>query len=38
MENSVHSSVLTSKDTWDLEDRGVKARGLSEGVEGSWRD
>jgi hypothetical protein len=26
------------KDAWDLEARGVTARGLSDCVEGSWRD
>jgi hypothetical protein len=33
MKNSVHSSVHTLKDTWDL-----GARGLSDCVEGNWRD
>jgi hypothetical protein len=26
------------KDTWDLGARGIRARGLSDCVEGSWRD
>jgi hypothetical protein len=38
MENSVHSSIHTSKDTWNLGARGIRARGLSDYVEGSWRD
>jgi hypothetical protein len=33
MKNSVYSEVHTLKDTWDL-----GARGLSDYVEGSWRD
>jgi hypothetical protein len=32
-ENAVHSRVYDLKDTWDL-----AARGLSDCVEGSWRD
>jgi hypothetical protein len=28
----------TFKDTWDLGARGIRARGLSDCVEGSWRD
>jgi hypothetical protein len=26
------------KDKWDLGARGIRARGLSDCVEGSWRD
>jgi hypothetical protein len=28
----------TLEDTWDLGARGIKARGLSDCVEGSWRE
>jgi hypothetical protein len=38
MKNSVHSWVHILKDTWDLGARGIRARGLSDCVEGSWRD
>jgi hypothetical protein len=38
MKNSIHSRVHTLKHTWDLGARGVRARGLSDCVEGSWRD
>jgi hypothetical protein len=38
MKNSVDSWVHTLKDTWDLGARGIRARGLSDCVEGSWRD
>jgi hypothetical protein len=33
MKNSVHNSVHILKDTWHL-----GAKGLSDCVEGSWRD
>jgi hypothetical protein len=34
------SSHLTAyfKNTWELGARGIRARGLSDYVEGSWRD
>jgi hypothetical protein len=38
MKNSVYGWVYTLKDTWDLEARGIRASGLSDCVEGSWRD
>jgi hypothetical protein len=38
MKNHVPSSVYTVKDTWDLGPTGIRARGLSDCVEGSWRD
>jgi hypothetical protein len=38
MKNCVLSYVHTLKDTWDLGARGIRARGLSDFVEGSWRD
>jgi hypothetical protein len=37
-ENSVDSSVLTLKDTWDLGVSATRERDLSDCVEGSWRD
>jgi hypothetical protein len=30
--------LSTLKDTWDLGARGIRARGLSDCVESSWRD
>jgi hypothetical protein len=38
MKNAVHSRVHTSKDRWDLGRRRIRSRGLSDCVEGSWRD
>jgi hypothetical protein len=40
MKNEKFSSQLstTSKDARDLGARGIRARGLSDCVEGSWRD
>jgi hypothetical protein len=38
MKDSVHSSICTLKDTWDLGARGIRVTGLSDCVEGSWRD
>jgi hypothetical protein len=38
MKNSIHSWVHTLKDRWDLGTTGIRARGLSDSVEGSWSD
>jgi hypothetical protein len=37
-EKLVSTSVNTLKDTWDLGATGIRARGLSYCVDGSWRD
>jgi hypothetical protein len=37
MKNSVCSGVSALKDTWDMGAIGVRARGLSDYVEGSWK-
>jgi hypothetical protein len=38
MKNYVYTKVHTSKDTLDLGARWIRARGLSDCVEASWRD
>jgi hypothetical protein len=38
MKNCVHSRIHILKNTWDFRARGIGAKGLSDCVEGSWRD
>jgi hypothetical protein len=38
IKNSVHTWVHTRKDAWDLRARGIRAIGLWDCFEGSWRD
>jgi hypothetical protein len=38
IKNCVRSWVHTSKDTWDLGARGIRAGGLSDYIKDSWRD
>jgi hypothetical protein len=40
MKNEIFSLQLSTylKDTWDLAKRWIRARGLSDYVDGSWRD
>jgi hypothetical protein len=36
--NAVHIRVHDLKDTWHLGGKGIRARGLSDCIDGSWRD